>query len=252
MKKPTEKPIVELLNHMQKAIEIETKIERERNQEDAYLAGEDFLEQEITTAIQRTLDIRKAEYDRATKMSIPVFRTPIEPAPAAYLNGVMAGYGELVEIAIYREIWSGDGFAEQAAERATVGVRLEGSIGFSSIMPETSLIISHVRVRLEGRIEFSSCPSNLDEILGRRYCGFTGNVRKRTGEVIHVENHPVLVVSAEFSPSGGHILVEVPHIEHPAIFTLCDRCCYFMRGNPSICNAFHPVAGVSECPDFSA
>lgn len=161
---------------------------------------------------------------------MPISRRTYKPPAAACLNGVMNGYGELVEIPIYREIWAGDGFAEQATERAIAGARLEG------------------------RIEFSSWPSNLDvdEIVGRRYCGFTGNVRKRTGEVIHIENHPVLVVSAEFSPSGGHIVVEVPHIEHPAIFTLCDRCCYFMRGNPSICNAFHPVAGVSECPDFSA
>lgn len=30
---------------------------------------------------------------------------------------------------------------------------------------------------------------------------------------------------------------------------LCRQCQYLMKGNPSICNAFHLV-GLTECPDF--
>ncbi len=32
--------------------------------------------------------------------------------------------------------------------------------------------------------------------------------------------------------------------------TLCSDCVYLMRGNPTICNAFHPQVGVTECADF--
>jgi hypothetical protein len=32
--------------------------------------------------------------------------------------------------------------------------------------------------------------------------------------------------------------------------SLCNGCAYLLRGNPSICNAFHPKVGLDECPDF--
>ncbi len=32
--------------------------------------------------------------------------------------------------------------------------------------------------------------------------------------------------------------------------TLCGDCVYLMRGNPAICNAFHPQVGITDCVDF--
>lgn len=170
--------------------------------------------------------------DRRTETGIEIRHEMIRPTshrepPSAYLNGVLVGYGELVE-----EISEGYG-------HTTTGLRVQGEI-----------IVPPDRLDAARRVLWTA-PSKSSIVR------FTGRLRSRSSNILHGANDTPVALTyiwwerweTSKEPEYG-LRVGIRKASESIPQTLCDRCSYYLRGTPPICNAFHPVNNVEECSDF--
>ena len=149
-------------------------------------------------------------------MSIPNITAPMLISPEAYLNGVLVGYGELEQIPQFAEMsnWH-SGFIDYVV----VGHRHEGWL---NLIPDQVGFV-------------------LDIADNYRDASFQG----------HSLGCLVVISAVSFDqPLTTRVLLKEVRRRSPYSQSLCNLCSYFMKGNPSVCNAFHSVDNVTECQDF--
>lgn len=162
--------------------------------------------------------------------------------PAAYLNDTLIGYGHLSRIAEYVDLrnWSNN-----RVDQVVTSVRVAGEICIPPelIQSATATLAahtSHALYRFSGQIldDRNNLFRSMVNILAHvRSFEFSLSERRVSGK-IEIEL-PVSLTNLSYRGGGQDVKI-------------CKNCCYFLQGNPSICNAFHPAVGVSECVDFQS
>lgn len=161
------------------------------------------------------------------------------------LNNLPVGYGFLQESANYTEVAS---WIDWRAGRTTDGTVITGIRSEAEIIvtePDHSLNFLEVVANYQPGDVFS----------------FAGWKRTYQGHMLQLLNIPVQIegylceIYWGGRRAGEFTIREIQSQSNPTqpqSRSLCDLCIYYLPGNPSVCNAFHPTTGMTECSDFTS